>query len=263
MEQMKYGFYITGHSGRLLKFLREASDEERRATTVVFSDGAEDAEIRQVLSKEGIDYQLFDYAALQGKTKDEKHELVADALLKVLEQHHVDYCFSFGGHILAGKLLEIYKNRLINFHPSILPMYRGGYPVDQAINDGQAMLVGNTAHFIVKELDAGPIILQSVIPLRAFFETGRNYDVILDLQVKMLHQVIALLKMKRIHFQEDGSVYIEGADYQMSAVFPQVDCILCTSSGGGTNVQLNVCPSYCGKVFLPVSRTRRQFGRAP
>jgi phosphoribosylglycinamide formyltransferase-1 len=81
----------------------------------------------------------------------------------------------------------VYKNRIINFHPSILPAYLGLKSIDQAISD-KANLLGNTVHFISSGVDTGSIILHSVIPAVAFDEGG--YDAILDIQIDMLYKVL-------------------------------------------------------------------------
>ena len=58
---------------------------------------------------------------------------------------------------LSSKLLKSVKNGIVNIHPGILPEYRGCTCVEWAIlNDDK---VGNTAHFMTDEYDAGPIIM--------------------------------------------------------------------------------------------------------
>ena len=84
------------------------------------------------------------------------------------------------------------SNRIINFHPSLLPSFPGVKAVDQALAYG-TLVLGNTTHFIDEGVDTGPIIMQSILP-RAAFDA---YDSVLDLQVPMLTQVIRWLEEDR------------------------------------------------------------------
>ena len=52
-----------------------------------------------------------------------------------------------------------FPNRILNIHPSLLPKYPGLHPQQQALDDG-ATESGATVHFVNKDLDAGPIVLQ-------------------------------------------------------------------------------------------------------
>ena len=77
-----------------------------------------------------------------------------------------------------GKLLEAYRNKIINFHPSLLPSYPGLNAIDKAI-EGNSLLLGNTAHFIDEKVDTGPIIMQSILPISLF----NHYEDVLSLQI--------------------------------------------------------------------------------
>lgn len=144
--------------------------------------------------------------------------MISDFILEKLVEHGIDYCISFGSHILSGDLLKQYENKLINFHPAILPMFPGVKSIDQAVDHGNVLLVGNTAHFIDSGMDTGPIIMQSVIPLKAFRDT-KDYDIVLDLQIEMLNKLLKVLEGNRLHFV-NGYPVIEGADYNRNMIFP-------------------------------------------
>ncbi len=70
------------------------------------------------------------------------------------------------GQILNPSFLEIPTRAVINIHPSLLPKYRGATPTQSALLDNQVE-TGLTILFTVKELDAGPIILQKPIAILA------------------------------------------------------------------------------------------------
>jgi phosphoribosylglycinamide formyltransferase-1 len=65
---------------------------------------------------------------------------------------------------LSPVFVDGYPNRILNIHPSLLPKYPGLHPQQQALDDG-AVISGATVHFVNKDLDAGPIILQHEVPV--------------------------------------------------------------------------------------------------
>ena len=66
---------------------------------------------------------------------------------------------------LVGKaLLEAYPNRILNIHPSLLPAFPGLDAQRQALEHG-VRVSGATVHLVTEELDAGPIVLQSPVPV--------------------------------------------------------------------------------------------------
>lgn len=68
------------------------------------------------------------------------------------------------GQLVGMKLLNSPKYRSINVHASLLPLYRGGAPIHQAIKDGQ-IETGVTIMYMEKEMDAGDILAQKSIPI--------------------------------------------------------------------------------------------------
>src|SRR5690606_22210979 len=63
------------------------------------------------------------------------------------------------GQLLKRPLLELARHGCINFHPSMLPHYRGAAPVQRAVVEG-VVESGLTVMKLVRKMDAGPILLQ-------------------------------------------------------------------------------------------------------
>ena len=73
-------------------------------------------------------------------------------------------CLAGFMRLLSPLFVDAFPNRILNIHPSLLPKYAGLQPQRQALDDG-AIVSGATVHFVNKELDAGPIVLQREIPV--------------------------------------------------------------------------------------------------
>jgi phosphoribosylglycinamide formyltransferase-1 len=68
--------------------------------------------------------------------------------------------------IIGAEILEPFRGRIINLHPSLLPLYRGTDTYRRAIDAGDSKH-GASIHFVTEELDGGPIISQVAIPIEA------------------------------------------------------------------------------------------------
>ena len=73
-------------------------------------------------------------------------------------------CLAGFMRLLSPAFVDAFPNRILNIHPSLLPKYPGLHPQQQALDDGAAVS-GATVHFVNKELDAGPIVLQETVPV--------------------------------------------------------------------------------------------------
>ena len=67
--------------------------------------------------------------------------------------------------IVGEELINKFKNRLINIHPSLLPSFKGIDAIQQAI-DHSVTITGCTVHYVQKEVDSGSIIIQAAVPLK-------------------------------------------------------------------------------------------------
>jgi phosphoribosylglycinamide formyltransferase-1 len=68
--------------------------------------------------------------------------------------------------ILTEQFVTHYQNRLVNIHPSLLPKYPGTNTHQRAVDAGDQWH-GASIHFVVPQVDAGPIILQGRLPIKA------------------------------------------------------------------------------------------------
>jgi len=79
--------------------------------------------------------------------------------------------------IVPPELVQAYRHKIINIHPSLLPYFPGAKPYHQAWEKG-VRVTGCTAHFVTEDLDEGPIVLQDVFHI----EVGK--DTAIDVRTK-------------------------------------------------------------------------------
>lgn len=68
--------------------------------------------------------------------------------------------------ILSGDFVRHYQGRLLNIHPSLLPLHKGLHTHQRALDAGDREH-GCSVHFVTEELDGGPLIAQALVPVRA------------------------------------------------------------------------------------------------
>lgn len=91
--------------------------------------------------------------------------------------------------ILSGAFVNRWPT--INVHPSILPAFPGGRAVEDALAHG-VKLTGCTVHFVVEEVDAGPIISQAAIPVEAGDTPETLHPRIQQLEHRLLPEAVTL-----------------------------------------------------------------------
>src|SRR6202043_2352176 len=86
-------------------------------------------------------------------------------VVAVLHEHKVDLvCLAGYMRLLSPFFVAAFPNRILNIHPSLLPSFPGLESQKQALEYG-AKFAGCTVHFVDENLDAGPIVLQSAVPV--------------------------------------------------------------------------------------------------
>lgn len=148
-------------------------------------------------------------------------EVFCDRLLDYLESHQIDYVISFFTKLFVGDLLQRYRDRIINLHPSLLPAFKGMDGFGDTLAYG-ARYVGTTVHFIDEHMDEGKIILQTVYPLDPGKDGVFLRHRIFQQQCKSLLQVIRWLADGRIRVQ-GNQVVVENAKFADYEFSPNLD----------------------------------------
>lgn len=85
-------------------------------------------------------------------------------IIRQLDAHEVDLvCLAGYMRILGDEILEAYRDRIINIHPSLLPAFKGAHAIEDAFRYG-VKVYGVTVHYVNQELDGGRIIAQRSFP---------------------------------------------------------------------------------------------------
>ena len=120
------------------------------------------------------------------------------AIISRLESYKVDLIALAGFmRMLSPAFVKKYHNRILNIHPSLLPAFKGGQAIKDAL-DSKASFTGVTVHFVDAKMDHGPIILQEQIRIR-------NSDTLVSLE-KRIHGLEHKLYPQVIRLFVEGKI---------------------------------------------------------
>jgi formyltetrahydrofolate-dependent phosphoribosylglycinamide formyltransferase len=93
-----------------------------------------------------------------------------NAIFQALADHSVDLiCLAGYMRVLGAKIVERWRNRIMNVHPALIPSFCGkgmyGHHVHEVVIARGVKYTGVTVHFVDEDYDTGPIILQTVVPV--------------------------------------------------------------------------------------------------
>jgi phosphoribosylglycinamide formyltransferase 1 len=158
-QKKRVGVLISGR-GSNLRALVEASRDPAYPAEIVFvasnnpqADGLLYAE-QQGISTASINHKLYS-----------SREAFDAALNTELQKQNLDLiCCAGFMRIMTSVLIKPWAGKMLNIHPSLLPLYKGLHTYARAIAEG-ARTHGASVHFVSEELDGGEVVLQSEVPV--------------------------------------------------------------------------------------------------
>jgi phosphoribosylglycinamide formyltransferase-1 len=110
--------------------------------------------------------------------------------------------------IIGPAILTPFHGRMINLHPSLLPLYRGTNTYQRALDAGDSQH-GASIHFVTEELDGGPVIAQVVIPVREDDDAAGLAARLAPMEHRLVVATVELFATHRVE-SSDGQVHVDG-----------------------------------------------------
>jgi methionyl-tRNA formyltransferase len=130
----------------------------------------------------------------KGITYHKVKDINSESVLQVIKQRKPDLIINLGNQIYSEKLLSIPKYGCINKHCSLLPSYKGVYPVWWAILNNEKEC-GVTIHYMSKEIDKGDIIIQKKVNKLAEDSFFSIYEKCYKISCQALMEAIENIKL--------------------------------------------------------------------
>jgi len=142
------------------------------------------------------------------ESKKKKRKEFDSEMLNVLKKNKIDIIVLAGFmRILSPFFVKEYKNKIINIHPSLLPLFPGAHAHRDAIEAGVTES-GCTVHFVDEGVDTGPIILQESLTIGPQETEKTLARKILPLEHKIFPEALNLLSSQKLEVKE-GKVTIK------------------------------------------------------
>ena len=118
-------------------------------------------------------------------------------IIEILKENEVELVILAGYlKIVSPKLVNEYRNKIINIHPSLIPAFCGkgyyGEKVHQGVIDYGAKVTGATVHFVDEGADTGPIIIQKTVEVKQDDDAKKLAERVLEVEHEILTKSISM-----------------------------------------------------------------------
>jgi phosphoribosylglycinamide formyltransferase 1 len=151
---------VSGRGANMTALIAAAKDAGYPAEIALVLSNRPDAAGLGRARDSGITTAVVDHT-LYGKDR----EAFEHTVQAVLENHRIELvCLAGFMRLFTPWLVTRWTGRMLNIHPALLPAFRGLHTHERALAAG-VKIHGATVHFVVPEVDSGPIIAQAAVPV--------------------------------------------------------------------------------------------------
>lgn len=213
MSRRRTAVLVSGRGSNMVALIEAAKDPSYPAEIALVLSNRPGAGALDRAAAAGIPSCVVDHKAHPGR------EAFEDAMQAELEARGIELvCLAGFMRILTPGFIARWEDRLINIHPSLLPSFRGLHTHERALQEG-VRLHGCTVHYVVPELDAGPIIAQGAVPVLDDDTPDSLGARVLEVEHRLYPLGLALVAAG--HAKRVGNrVHLEGARPQPALISP-------------------------------------------
>jgi phosphoribosylglycinamide formyltransferase 1 len=187
LHKKNIAIFISGTGSNMAKLIEACMNEKYPAKIVCVISDKENAKGLDIAKNFNIPTYYLNPSDYQNKHDYE------NAIHEKLLTHHVDFiCLAGFMRLLSSYLCDLWHNKMINIHPSLLPAFKGLDTHQRAINAG-VKFAGCTIHYVSSKMDSGKIIAQAVTPVYSDDTADSLGKRILTLEHKLYPSVLEAL----------------------------------------------------------------------
>ena len=192
LNVFKLAVLVSGRGSNLQAIIDSIEREELNAHISIVISSTRDAMALKRAEKHGIKTIFIDPTVYLNSKEYGK------VLIKKLKEFPIDLiCLAGYMRILGEEVIQTFKEKIINIHPSLLPAFPGLNAQKQAIKYG-VKFSGCTVHFVDSGVDNGPIILQTAVPVYDNDDEKSLSKRILEQEHYLYPKAIKMIKENRI-----------------------------------------------------------------
>jgi phosphoribosylglycinamide formyltransferase-1 len=196
---------ISGRGSNMQAIVQRCAEQRWPAQVVAVVANRSDAQGLVFAQAQGIATAVVDHREQPSRAAFD------DALAGAVDRFAPDLLVMAGFmRILGAPFVERYQGRLLNIHPSVLPAFPGLHTHRRALQAG-CKVVGATVHFVTAELDHGPIVMQSAVPVLPGDDEERLADRVLATEHVIYPLVVRWFVEGRLQLQDGQVRQLDGA----------------------------------------------------
>ena len=162
MSKKRVAVLISGRGSNMTALIEAAKAQDYPADIVLVVSNVPDAGGLAYARQAGVPTLVVDHRAFGGDRAAFEHALDAQ-----LEDQRIDIvCLAGFMRLLTPWFVTRWSGRMLNIHPALLPQFKGLHTHRRALEAG-VKEHGATVHFVVPEMDSGPIVAQQAVPVLA------------------------------------------------------------------------------------------------
>jgi phosphoribosylglycinamide formyltransferase-1 len=200
-SRMRTGVLISGRGSNLQALIDACAAPKYPAEIVSVVSNIDGVEGLSRAKRAGIPAYVVSHCNYGSR---ERFDEAVDAILCADAVSFV--CLAGFMRLLSETFVKKWRGRLVNIHPSLLPAFRG-LNVHQRVLQSGARLSGCTVHFVVPELDSGPIIAQAAVPVLPGDTADSLAARTLCAEHKLYPSVLRLLAEARVVLEGEQVIY--------------------------------------------------------
>jgi len=203
MGRKRVAVLISGRGSNMAALIEAAKANDYPAEIVLVVSNKPDAGGLATARAAGIATEVVNHAAY-GKDR----AAFERALQAVLENYRIELiCLAGFMRILTAWFIRQWQNRVLNIHPALLPAFKGLDTHRRALEAG-AKVHGATVHFVVPEMDSGPVIMQGAVAVHADDTEETLSKRVLSVEHRIYPLALKLVAEGRVRV-EDGRCLID------------------------------------------------------
>ena len=161
MSRKRVAVLISGRGSNMAALIEAAKAKDYPAEIALVVSNRPEASGLLVARAAGIATEIVDHTEFGGDRNRFEGEIQA-----LLEKYRIDIvCLAGFMRLLTANFLEKWQQRILNIHPALLPDFKG-LDTHRRVLDAGTKIHGATVHFVVPEMDSGPVIAQGAITVR-------------------------------------------------------------------------------------------------
>jgi len=198
MSRKRVAVLISGRGSNMAALIEAAKDKKYPAEVVLVISNRPEAGGLLVARAAGIATEVIDHTAF-GKDRT----AFEGALQTVLEKHRIEVvCLAGFMRLLSAEFVKKWQGRILNIHPALLPAFKGLDTHRRALESG-TKIHGATVHFVVPEMDSGPVIVQGAVPVKPDDTEEILAMRVLEVEHRIYPLALKLLAEGRIHIEKN------------------------------------------------------------